>query len=382
MLLQIVVVGGLVCFLVNLILNLRSLRAPGLSASLPATAPLVSVLVPARNEEGNICACLECLRNQDYPNYEVIVLDDNSTDGTFAKAMRVAESDRRVRVIAGAPLPSGWSGKAFACYQLAKAARGEWLLFVDADTRHEPHMLRSIMTIALKDQPSLLCGFPRQLTTTFLQKVVIPVFYFIILAWAPLWWLQRCQDPKLSVTIGQFFLFRRDEYWRVGGHEAVRSKITEDIWLGAEVCRRGGRVMLVDLSPIVSCHMYDNLKSMWHGFAKNIYSVAAFSPVTLFGLMAVGYLFFLAPFHWLWNDVIWTSQPPEWGNLIIAQVSIILLMRYLLKHHFKESIFSTVLHPIGLSFFFIDSLWAFWRRMVGTGIQWKGREYSRRSGIE
>ncbi|MCX8126884.1 MAG: glycosyltransferase family 2 protein, partial [Dehalococcoidia bacterium] len=135
MLLQLLVVVGLVCFLVNLVLNLKSLRVPKLDAVVQSPVPLVSILVPARNEEINIRACLECLRLQDYPNFEVLVLDDNSTDNTYASAMSIAELDQRFRVIAGLPLPEGWTGKAFACNQLARAASGEWLLFIDADTR-------------------------------------------------------------------------------------------------------------------------------------------------------------------------------------------------------------------------------------------------------
>jgi len=382
LLVQILVLVGLVIFLLNLMMNLRSLRVPQVDAIVPSPVPFVSILIPARNEEDNIGPCIECLRKQDYPNYEIVVVDDNSTDRTAVIAKEIAASDSRVRVIDGAPLPSGWSGKAFACHQLAMAARGEWLLFVDADTRHKPYMLRSVMALALEGKPSLLCGFPRQIATTLSQKVVIPVFYFLIMVWTPLWWLQRCDDSKPSVTIGQFFLFRSDEYWRIGGHEAVRSRVTEDIWLGAQVCRNGGQIMVVDLSPVVSCQMYGSLRSMWQGFAKNIYSVAAFSPYALFSLMAIAYIFFLAPFYWLWNDIFLAASASEWRNLVIAQVLIILLMRYLLKRHFKESIFSTVLHPVGLSFFFVDSLWAFSRRVVGRGVQWKSREYGRKTGIE
>jgi len=379
---QVLILVGLIIFLLNLIMNLRSLRVPHADAIVPSPAPFVSILIPARNEENNIRPCIECLRKQDYPNYEIVVVDDNSTDRTAVIAKEIAASDSRVRVIDGAPLPPGWSGKAFACHQLARAARGGWLLFVDADTRHEPYMLRSVMALALEGKPSLLCGFPRQIATTLSQKVVIPVFYFLIMAWTPLWWLQRCDDSKPSVTIGQFFLFRTDEYWRIGGHEAVRSRVTEDIWLGAQVCRNNGQIMVVDLSPVVSCHMYGSLRSMWQGFAKNIYSVAAFSPFALFGLMAIACIFFLAPFCWLWNDIFLAPSASEWRNLLIAQVLIVLLMRYLLKRHFKESIFSTVLHPVGLSFFFVDSLWAFSRRVMGRGVQWKSREYGRKTGIE
>ncbi len=358
MLYQIFIAIGLVIFALNLILNLRSLKVLHRDSKIPQPAPFVSVLIPARDEEANIEACLESLWKQDYPNFEIIVLDDNSLDNTANIVEQIAAKDNRIQLISGEPLPAGWAGKPFACHQMAKKARGSWLLFTDADTTHAPHMLRSVLALALKLKPSLLSGFPRQLATSLLQKVAIPVLYFVILSWLPLWWFQRSKEPKPSLAIGQFLLFPREEYWRIGGHKAVKSRILEDVWLGVEVIRHGGRHVAVDLSPVVSCNMYRSLGAMWEGFIKWIYSVASLSPVALVGLMVAGYIFFLAPFYWLWNELFVVTAPTGWGAIVIFQVATILVMRWLVDKRFKEPVVSTFLHPIGFSFLMLTGLYA------------------------
>ena len=382
MLYQIFIAIGLVIFALNLILNLRSLKVLHRDSKIPQPAPFVSVLIPARDEEANIEACLESLWKQDYPNFEIIVLDDNSLDNTANIVERIAAKDNRIQLISGEPLPAGWAGKPFACHQMAKKARGSWLLFTDADTIHAPHMLRSVLALALKLKPSLLSGFPRQLATSLLQKVAIPVLYFVILSWLPLWWFQRSKEPKPSLAIGQFLLFPREEYWRIGGHKAVKSRILEDVWLGVEVIRHGGRHVAVDLSPVVSCNMYRSLGAMWEGFIKWIYSVASLSPVALVGLMVAGYIFFLAPFYWLWNELFVVTAPTGWGAIVIFQVATILVMRWLVDKRFKEPVVSTFLHPIGFSFLMLTGLYAGSRRVVGAGIYWKKRLYDKESCVE
>ena len=295
MLYQIIIAAGLVSFMLNLILNLRSLKTPRSDSKIPEPAPLVSVLIPARDEEANIRACLESLQKQDYPNFEVLVLDDNSVDNTAGIVARMAAEDKRIELVTGEPLPEDWAGKPFACYQLARKARGSWLLFVDADTTHAPHMLRSVLALALKLKTSMLSGFPRQLASSLPQKVVIPVMYFIILGWLPLWWLHSSKKPRPSMAIGQFLLFPKDEYWRIGGHKVVQSRIVEDVWLGIEVGRHGGRHIAVDLSPVVSCNMYRSFGAMWHGLGRSIYSITAMFPAGLAGLLVAGLPFLSGP---------------------------------------------------------------------------------------
>jgi chlorobactene glucosyltransferase len=192
MLYQLIVSGLLFLLLINLLLNLRSLKKAKSSSELPSPAPLISVLIPARNEETNIEACLDSLRGQDYPNLEILVLDDSSTDSTAEIVARIAAEDRRVRLLRGQPLPQGWAGKPFACHQLAQEARGSWLLFTDADTVHAPSVLRNVQGVALASDAALISGFPYQRTSSIWQKMAMPIlFYFMLLFWLPFWWMQR-----------------------------------------------------------------------------------------------------------------------------------------------------------------------------------------------
>jgi len=377
-----IIVFGLVIFMLNLTLNLRGLKTLRRNDKVPEPAPLISVLIPARDEEGNIATCLDSLQKQDYPNFEILVLDDNSSDNTATIVEQVVAKDVRIQLLKGAPLPEDWAGKPFACYQLAKQARGSWLLFVDADTTHAPHMLRSALAQALRLNSSLLSGFPRQLATSLPQKIAVPVLYFIILSWLPLWWLQRSREPKPSLAIGQFLLFPREEYWRIGGHEAVKSRILEDVWLGVEISRSGGRQVAVDLSPAVSCNMYHNVGAMLEGFIKWVYSVLALSPPALAVMIAAAYFFFLLPFYSLWRELFVVVAPSGLRVVIISQVAMILLMRWLVDNRFKEPFVSIFLHPVGLSFLFLASFCAVFRRAAGAGVRWKERLYSRETNVE
>jgi len=212
--------------------------------------------------------------------------------------------------------------------------------------------------------------------------VAIPVLYFVILSWLPLWWLQRSKKSSPSLAIGQFLIFPREEYWRIGGHEAVKSRILEDVWLGVEVNRHGGRHLTVDLSSVVSCNMYRSPGAMWEGFTKWIYSVAALSPVALVALIMAGYVFFLAPFYSLWKVVFVVSTSAAWRDIVIFQVAIILFMRRLVDNHFKEPAVSTLLHPIGFSFLFLVGIYAGSRRAVRAGVHWKKRLYGREAHVE
>jgi chlorobactene glucosyltransferase len=382
MIYQVIILAGLAVFLINLLLNLKNIKTPDINSKVPQPAPLISVLVPARDEEDNIRACVESLQKQDYPNFEILVLDDNSTDDTADIVMELAAKDKRLRLLRGQTLPEDWAGKPFACYQLAQAAQGSWLLFVDADTIHEPEMLRSVLALALEQKTSLLSGFPRQIGSSLPQKVVIPVMYFILLCWIPLWWLHNTKKPKPSMAIGQFFLFSRDEYWRIGGHKAVQGRIVEDVWMGIEVSKRGGRHVAVDLSPVVACNMYRDIKGMWHGLGKSIYSVAAMVPIALAALALAAYFFYVAPFYWLWKGFFVAPEPFLWRGIVIIQIVVMLFMRWLVDNRFREPNISIWFHPIGVLFYLLNAIYSGVRWLVGAGVTWKERFYSKESTVE
>jgi len=226
----------------------------------------------------------------------------------------------------------------------------------------------------------MLSGFPRQLANSLPQKIAIPVLYFVIMSWLPIWWLHRSRQPRPSLAIGQFLLFPREAYWRIGGHQAVKSRIIEDVWLGVEINRSGRRHIAIDLSPVVSCNMYHDVGTMWEGFIKWIYSVAALSRIALAILLAAGYAFYLAPFYWLWRELF--VAPTGWGAIIIFQVVMVFGMRWLVDSRFKEPVVSAFLHPLGFTFLILAALYAGSRQVVGAGVRWKKRLYSKESAVE
>ena len=381
MIFQCIVAFLLLIFAINLYLNLRYIKRPLTKKPLPESPPLVSVIIPARNEELNIKNCLESLVKQDYTNYEILVLDDNSADNTYEIVRQMAEKDNRIHLYRGKPLPEDWAGKPFACYQLARQAHGDWLLFVDADTTHSPQMLRGVINLALKEKPGLLSGFPHQIATSVSQQIAIPVLYFILWGWLPLWWIHKSSKLRPSLAIGQFLLFPRDGYWHMGGHQAVKSRILEDVWLGVEVTRSGGRHIAIDLSEVTSCHMYRDVSSMTEGFIRWLYSVASLSPVFMVALMSVALLLYVAPFLWLWRGFS-LGYSVAWLAIVSIQIIIGYVMQYLLDTRFKGTLVSIVLYPLGILFLLLICIRVFWQLLTGAGVQWKKRLYDKESCVK
>lgn len=382
MLYQQIILLILIAVLVNLLLNLRSLKRAQDDGDSPEPSPLISVLIPARNEEANIRACLDSLLRQDHPNFEILVLDDGSHDRTAAIVAQFAAEDPRVRLLHGQPLPHGWAGKPFACHQLAQEAKGSWLLFTDADTVHAPFGLRYVLNTAIRSRAALISGFPHQRTPSIWHKMAMPLFfYFLLLCSVPFWWLEHSRRPLASVAIGQFLFFSAEEYRNIGGHVAVKSRLTEDVWLGREMARHGHKQLTLDLSPLVSCQMYTEFDTMWQGIIRWLYSVASVSTAALFGIIIVGFLLFLAPFLWLAHGLLLSEPGFGWQVLVLLQVVIVLLARYLAGRRFSQPTLSTIMHPVGIGFVLVAGLCAIYRRLRGTGVEWKERVYDPTSHV-
>src|SRR6201984_3674620 len=258
----------------------------------PVTFPRVSILLPARNEALRIRSCLESLLKQNYSSLEIIVLDDESVDATVELAHALGfltEPESKFRLIRGAPLPPGWTGKSWACHQLAEVAQGEYLLFTDADTVHQPETVSSAVAAAQRAGCDLLTLWPFQTTVTFAEKLVIPLMFVVGGSYLPHWllvwaqrspWLARILGSKLlalcGTATGQFLLFRRQSYFKMGGHRAVAAHLVEDISLAREVAKRipdGWRLVTCDGTGLVSCRMYTSLSQIWQGFTKNLWPV-------------------------------------------------------------------------------------------------------------
>jgi len=359
--------------LFNILLNLRTLRRADVCGELPDPPPLISILIPARNEEANIGTCLESLLSQDYPNFEILVLDDSSSDGTAGIVERIAAGDSRLRLLKGEPLPAGWAGKPFACHQLSREAKGSWLLFTDADTVHAPCTLSHILHAALTSNAALVSGFPLQRNTSLLQKMTMPIlFYFLLLCGLPFWWLQRSREhPLPSLAIGQFMFFSAGEYRSVGGHEAVKSQLIEDVELGMVMWRHNYRQLTLDLTPLVSCQMYREFGTMWQGINRWLYTVASISAFALILLIAAVVFLFLMPFVWLAYGLL-LAGPLFW---VVLQVVILLAARFVAGRRFSQPLSSTILHPLGIGFLMFAGVYATYRSIIGAGVRWKGRLY-------
>jgi chlorobactene glucosyltransferase len=233
--------------------------------------PFVSILVPARNEEDNIRRCLESLLAQDYPRYEVIVLNDESTDQTGIILEQMAAHNPHLVVLDGNPLPPGWYGKNWACHQLAEAAQGELILFTDADTIHHPLTLTDGVSSLVAQNADLLTAIPHEKLDSWGERILLPYLFFSCLAFFPIGIAFRLKNPVLCYAIGQFLLFKRSSYLQIGGHQIIKGKIMEDLTLGRMIKKAGLRWRMADGGLRVQCRMYHNFSGTWKGLSRFLF---------------------------------------------------------------------------------------------------------------
>ena len=338
----------------------------------PARWPRVSVLVPARNEEQNIGPCVASLLAQEYPDFHVLVLDDESSDGTAGVLASLPDAGGRLCVIQGEPLPAGWLGKHWACHQLSLAAAGELLLFTDADTRHHPQALRDAVSALLAEQAGLLSVLPHQEVVTWAERLLVPIIPWAIFSFLPLSLAHRWRWPVLSAAIGQYMLFRREAYDQVGGHAAVRQHAADDLALGRQVKGHGLRFRLVDGEQRVSCRMYHNAREVHEGLSKNL--LAAFGylvPAFLFVWLWLGFVFW-QPLVILGLSGLGVDITPESILLAIAAVAASLLLWGLTYWRFGFDLWLVPLYPLSVLAAVWLALRSLWLTVRGQAT-WKGR---------
>lgn len=336
----------LICLgmLVTGILNLDRIRRDRRlmrATALPDPAPLISVCIPARNEARNIAPCLDSLVYQNYPNYEVLVLDDCSEDQTREIAEALAQEHPLIRVLHGRPLERGWIGKPHACHQLAAAAKGQWLLFTDADTVFTPTALEQGLRLALARRADLLSGLVRMETLSIWERLSVPLLSLIGLGAVNFELLERLRWPWYGGASGAFLFFRRTAYDAIGGHESVRGRIVEDIELARQVKRAGRRLVMSDLTALVSCRMYMSFAEVWEGFTKNIY--AAFPGALALGALLFIFGVFTAP----WLSFLFGSAL-GWGTanavvLPLVQILSVGALRVLVDQRMGKTRFTDLL---------------------------------------
>ena len=374
---QLIITCCLLAFLGILLWNMREL--PSLPKHKPeAGSPLVSVLVPARNEENNIERCITSLLCQNYENYELIVLNDNSSDSTGKILETLAHLDDRslLRIIDGKPLPTDWHGKAWACNQLGDAAKGEFLLFTDADTSHSPDSLSRAVAAMQESGADMLSMTPRQEMKSFWEKLIVPLIYFILLCYLPLRLVRTKPAPSLCFANGQFLMFRRKMYRSIGGHCAVSSDLVEDVWLCKAVKRNAGKVLIYNGMETVNCRMYQNFSEVWQGFSKNLFAGLGYNAPLLLSLMIITVLVYIAPYGFLIRSAAQADFSPVYFWLPLVQVLIAMTGRLLIAGRFSQPLSGALLHVFSQVVLLGIAANSFYLVTFGRGSQWKGRRYN------
>jgi chlorobactene glucosyltransferase len=356
---------------------------------LPMTAsdaPLVSVLVPARNEQNRVLAdCIRSILAQDYGRFEVIAVNDRSTDATGAILATLAKSDDRLRVIEGEEPPAGWLGKPYAMQQAFRHARGEWILATDADMIFDKAALRTAMDRTLQEKGDAMTLIPHFEASSFWERVMIPTWAWVLLMFTL---LGRISNPKTqgAVGIGGFFLLRRAVLERVGGYEALQDEVLEDVRL-AELIKRSGARLITEHAPnLLSTRMYRNFGEMWECSTKNWFSGMKFSlPFALSGVCSM-YFISVVPTLIAVASAIGIAAGMSadlWLLFIPAALSWLLQVCVLAMVSTRSQVSPAyaLTAPLGLSLLYAMLFDSSIRITNGKGVTWKGRRIYQSGGV-
>ena len=352
------------------ILSRYATRRPRLRAYEPLlTGPLVSVIIPARNEARNIERCVRSVLATRYAPIEVIVVDDRSTDGTAELA--AATSDR-VRLVRGVDPPPGWFGKQWAIVQGYRMSKGELLLFADADTRHEPELIARAVRGLQSESVDLFSVMPRQEMQTFWERLIQPhVFLALETGLGSLTRVNRTRIEWNAIANGQFILTSRSAYEGVGTHAAVRDTVVDDVKLAQGFVRGGKDIFLVHGEEFIATRMYGSLREILAGWTKNLATgVPLLVPPIAFVRTLAPYLMWLPALCWIAPPLAWLVA--GWPAAAIA--TLVSLITWIAIYAIARApIWYAVLYPIGAACVAFIMLRSAWR---GRRIEWRGRTYS------
>jgi hypothetical protein len=340
--------------------NLRRYRTPAPSLN----TPRISVLIPARNEEENIGAAVGAILASQGVDLELVVMDDGSTDRTGE--ILHAIDDSRLRVVGGGALPAGWCGKQYACANLAQLARHDLLVFVDADVRLAPDALSRMAGFMERTGLGLGSGFPRQITRSWSEILLLPLIHFLLLGYLPLARMANSVSPALGAGCGQLFIARAGAYAQTGGHASIRASLHDGLTLPRAFRRAGFMTGLFDASRFASCRMYTGAAPLWEGLTKNATEGMA-KPMAL-------------P---VWTVILGGGAVLP-AVLIAVHPTLLALgalccglgVRLVLAWRFRQPVISALLHPFGVAALLVVQWAALIRAAIGRPATWRGRAYT------
>ena len=351
--------------------------------SLPdSELPFISVIVPARNEEGKIGRCIESLAKQDYPNFEVIVVDDRSQDRTGAIIQELAVKYGNVKCINGKEAPPGWIGKCSALVQAVKHANGKWYLFTDADTCHTPESLRYAISYAIRHKAELISFMPVQELGSFWERAVMPVLLGSFLCGDPLNTINEHTNER-AYAYGQYILVQKDVYESVGGHDSVHGQILDDISFARVVKSHGHHILSADGRLLYKVRMYTDLESLWQGWTKNLYALIECNLIYLFTVIILLNTAILGPF--ISTGIVFSKYLAHESDTGLALMSVLTVCQFALlfswyrrcSEHYRgvdwRHFFLLPFGSLAVTALYLHSAY-----LVHSGVKvsWKGRRYT------
>ena len=365
------IISTLICsyFLFLSLKNISTLRnitfAPNIDYS-----PKVSVIIPARNEEKNIGKCLDSLIAQDYTNYDILVIDDNSTDGTWDIIKEYEEKNSNITAHSGKPLAEGWLGKQYACHQLSQIATGEYLIFTDADTVHTKKSISWAITNIIKHNSDLLSAYLYYPIHSIGEALILPGIYLMTSFMLPLWKVPKKNNPNYSFAIGQLLVCRAEAFHSIGGYTRFKNSIVEDISMAKLMKIHGFKTIFIDGKDYVSCRMYTSFLEVCKGFIKNIYSAVNQNILTIMGFMLMEITVIELPIIYLIYNIYTGSS-----NILlpILPIAVFFTMWLVVLKNRKIPLYITFLYPILFVLLIIISIISTIKTGFGRGAEWKGR---------
>ena len=342
----------------------------------PEGSPKVSVCIPARDEEGNIGAAVRSVLAEGYPNLELIVLDDGSSDATAEEAAEAAGGDERFRLIRGSDLPRGWAGKPWACQRAGSEASGDYILFVDADVQLNPGVISASVAVAQERDLTLLSLFGDWKLLTFWEKAVIPVVGWLIRGTVDLDAANSAASPEAFAN-GQYILFRADRWRATGGHELVRNAVLEDVGIAKAFKRRSHACGLYHAPGGFSVRLYRGLGEIISGYRKNLYEGMGRSPTM--GITAILFVVFGTLLPAALSPMLLTLRltgalAVGWGWILWSALFLLLIpaFRWRLERLDGRSGWHALTHPLGN----LVLVWIILTSMFSMEVQWKGRTFT------
>ncbi len=350
----------------------------------PASLPAVTIIVPARNEAKIMPETVPTLCAQDYPGLGVVLVNDQSDDDSAAVLAAIGKQHANLLVIGGSPRPEGWCGKPWAVKQGVDRAATPWLCFTDADMFFHPLAVRQAMRLADQGGYDMVSLFPTLIFSSEMEKIGMAGLMTIIgLIMPP----GKANDPrsKVALAAGGFILVRRETYEKIGGHEAVKAEIIDDVNLAKKLKESGAKTHSRLTHDLTSTRMYEDFNDLWEGLSKNAYAGMEYQPRKFWVGLIFGILFVVLPPVYVMIGLVWLFRAHSAWSLWFAAIAIVMWTAQCLMHRrtvrfMRLPCWHTFLMPVSIALYCAIASHSAWQHHFGGGTVWKGRKYAKSGG--